>query len=140
MRVDKQNLNSLDWAKMDNLVPCVVQHVLTGEVLMLGYMNDKALEKTLESGQVTFYSRSKERLWTKGKVLAMSLNWKSHTDCDSDALLIKATPNGPTCHLGTQSCFADTSGSFLHHLEGLLIQEKAPMPVKVTLQPLPERH
>ncbi|MBF37857.1 bifunctional phosphoribosyl-AMP cyclohydrolase/phosphoribosyl-ATP diphosphatase HisIE [Idiomarina sp. UBA4520] len=125
MRVDKQNLNSLDWAKMDNLVPCVVQHVLTGEVLMLGYMNDKALEKTLESGQVTFYSRSKERLWTKGESSGHVLELEEvHTDCDSDALLIKATPNGPTCHLGTQSCFADTSGSFLHHLEGVINSRK----------------
>jgi len=100
-------LDGLAWDKMDGLLPAVVQDASSGRLLMLGYMNREALERTLESGLATFWSRSKERLWTKGessgnrlKVLGM------HEDCDADALLVMAEPQGPTCHEGTVSCFA----------------------------------
>lgn len=125
MRINKDNLSHLGWAKMNHLIPCIVQHTLTGEVLMLGYMNEASLDKTFESGQVTFFSRSKERLWTKGESSGNVLMLEeAYADCDSDALLIKAAPKGPTCHLGTQSCFAETSGSFLNHLEGVINSRK----------------
>ena len=113
---------ALDWKKMDDLVPAVVQHYLTGRVLMLGYMNLAALEQTLESGQVTFYSRSKQRLWTKGESSGHVLELVTlGTDCDGDALLVQARPQGPACHKGTTSCFADDSNQpFLNVLARLV--------------------
>ncbi|BDY05452.1 bifunctional phosphoribosyl-AMP cyclohydrolase/phosphoribosyl-ATP diphosphatase HisIE [Ferrimonas sp. YFM] len=99
---------SIDWNKMNNLVPAVVQDHYSGQVLMLGYMNPEALAVTLESGKVTFYSRSKDRLWTKGESSGNVLSLVSiGTDCDNDAILVQATPAGPTCHLGNTSCFND---------------------------------
>jgi phosphoribosyl-ATP pyrophosphohydrolase/phosphoribosyl-AMP cyclohydrolase len=96
----------LDWAKGDGLLPAIVQHWRSGEVLMLGYMNAEALAQTQASGHVTFFSRSKQRLWVKGESSGHSLIVKSiHVDCDADTLLVKAEPLGPTCHLGTSSCF-----------------------------------
>ncbi|USD39199.1 bifunctional phosphoribosyl-AMP cyclohydrolase/phosphoribosyl-ATP diphosphatase HisIE [Ferrimonas sp. SCSIO 43195] len=98
---------SIDWNKMDNLVPVVVQHHYSGQVLMLGYMNPEAVAVTLETGKVTFYSRSKQRLWTKGESSGNVLTLVNlATDCDNDALLVQAIPAGPTCHLGTTSCFS----------------------------------
>lgn len=98
----------LDWSKGDGLLPAVVQHWLSGEVLMLGYMNAAALAHTLSSGQVTFFSRSKQRLWTKGESSGHVLALKSaRVDCDGDTLLVQAEPLGPTCHLGTSSCFGE---------------------------------
>ncbi|MBT2116816.1 bifunctional phosphoribosyl-AMP cyclohydrolase/phosphoribosyl-ATP diphosphatase HisIE [Dyella sp. LX-66] len=98
----------LDWSKGDGLLPAVVQHWLTGEVLMLGYMNAEALAKTQDSGQVTFFSRSKQRLWTKGESSGHVLALKSlRVDCDRDTLLVQVEPQGPTCHLGTSSCFGE---------------------------------
>jgi len=98
----------LDWSKGDGLLPAIVQHWLTGEVLMLGYMNAEALAKTRDSGQVTFFSRSKQRLWTKGESSGDVLALKSlRVDCDGDTLLAQAEPQGPTCHLGTSSCFGE---------------------------------
>jgi phosphoribosyl-ATP pyrophosphohydrolase/phosphoribosyl-AMP cyclohydrolase len=100
-------LDSLAWDKMDGLLPAVVQDRASGRLLMLGYMNHDALEATLASGLVTFFSRSKQRLWQKGESSGNVLRLTSvHEDCDGDALLILADPEGPTCHLGTQSCFA----------------------------------
>ena len=96
----------LDWSKMDGLVPAVVQDGATLQLLMLGYMNEEALRQTLESGLATFYSRSKGRLWTKGETSGNHLKVRGvFADCDNDALLVRAEPVGPTCHLGTASCF-----------------------------------
>lgn len=100
------DLDALDWAKMDGLLPAVVQDADTGQVLMLGYMDRAALEATLDSGFATFFSRSKGRLWQKGETSGNRLAVKAVlSDCDNDALLIRAVPEGPTCHLGTTSCF-----------------------------------
>ncbi len=97
---------SLAWEKMGGLLPATVQDRCSGRVLMLGYMNLEALEHTLTTGAVTFWSRSKARLWTKGESSGNGLKLHAaHGDCDGDALLILADPQGPTCHLGTQSCF-----------------------------------
>lgn len=121
-----------DFAKGDGLVPAIVQHARTGEVLMLGYMDEAALAKTRESGLVTFYSRSKQRLWTKGEtsgdVLAL-VDLK--IDCDADTLLVRALPAGPTCHTGTTSCFGDDVApllGFLAELDALVASRHAERP------------
>lgn len=102
------DLGALAWDKMDGLLPAIVQDAGTGQVLMLGYMNGDALEATLSSGFVTFYSRSKSRLWQKGETSGNRLAVRGvFADCDEDALLVKALPEGPTCHLGTTSCFSE---------------------------------
>lgn len=99
---------SLAWEKMDGTLPAIVQYATTGQVLMLGYMNREALEATLRDDLVTFFSRSKERLWQKGETSGNHLKVEGvFPDCDGDALLIKAEPAGPTCHLGTASCFSE---------------------------------
>ena len=91
----------LDWQKTDGMMPAIIQHAESGEVLMLGYMNEDALAKTQESGKVTFYSRTKQRLWTKGETSGNFLNVVSITpDCDNDTLLVLVNPVGPTCHKG----------------------------------------
>lgn len=114
----------IDFAKGGGLVPAIVQHAATGEVLMLGYINAEALEKTQASGKVTFYSRSKDRLWTKGETSGNTLGLVSIApDCDRDALLVRALPNGPACHTGTKSCFGETPGpdiAFLGELERII--------------------
>lgn len=96
----------LDFDKMDGLIPAIVQDVHTREILMLGFMNQAAWEKTLRTGLVTFWSRTRQELWTKGESsgnhLAVRRMW---VDCDSDSLLIEAEPKGPTCHTGAKSCF-----------------------------------
>lgn len=119
----KEDIPALDWAKTDGLIPAIVQDASSGQVLMLGCMNEEALAKTLETGKVTFFSRSKGRLWTKGET---SNNWLHlvdiATDCDSDALLVLARPDGPTCHRGTVSCFSplEHKWNFLRSLEVLI--------------------
>ncbi len=122
----------LDWTKGNGLVPVIVQHWRDGRVLMLGYMNREALDATLASGKVTFFSRSKQRLWTKGETSGNTLELKAiHTDCDADALLVQAQPNGPTCHLGTDSCFGDVSEpelAFLGRLDALVARRHAELP------------
>nr|WP_295373136.1 bifunctional phosphoribosyl-AMP cyclohydrolase/phosphoribosyl-ATP diphosphatase HisIE [uncultured Sphingosinicella sp.] len=119
-------LDSLSWDKMDGLLPVVVQDARTLQVLMLGYMNREALARTLESGFVTFHSRSKGRLWMKGETSGNRLAVRTvHSDCDSDALLIEAVPEGPTCHLGTTSCFSEAGPSgvgWLAKLAGIVEQ------------------
>ncbi|OOF58961.1 bifunctional phosphoribosyl-AMP cyclohydrolase/phosphoribosyl-ATP diphosphatase HisIE [Rodentibacter myodis] len=96
----------INWQKINNLLPVIIQHSYTNEVLMLGYMNQEALEKTLAEQRVTFYSRTKQRLWTKGETSEHFLNVVDMSlDCDNDALLILANPIGATCHTGQQSCF-----------------------------------
>lgn len=127
----EQQRNQLDWEKTDNLMPAVVQHAVSGEVLMLGYMNQEALSTTEQSGKVTFFSRTKQRLWTKGESSGHFLNVVSITpDCDNDTLLILVNPNGPTCHLGNTSCFypANSDWGFLYQLEQLLAERKTASP------------
>lgn len=98
----------LDWGKMDGLIPAIVQDSASGEVRMLGYMNCAALEETERSGFVTFFSRSRQRLWRKGETTGHVLKVDViRMDCDRDSLLILATPHGPTCHTGSRSCFGD---------------------------------
>lgn len=116
----------LDWQKMNGLIPAIVQHADTGQVLMLGYMNEEALEKTKESNKVTFYSRSKQKLWSKGESSGNYLNLKSiSTDCDQDAILVEALPEGPTCHTGTFSCFGEKKDfGFLNQLDQIIEDRK----------------
>ena len=110
---------NIDFKKGDGLVPVVVQDNNTLQVLMVGYMNEEAYQKTLESKLVTFYSRSKERLWTKGESSGNTLELVDvMIDCDQDTLLIKANPNGPTCHTGSMSCFKEEiAKGFIYELE-----------------------
>ncbi len=118
---------------MGGLVPAVIQDEQTSQVLMLGYMNQEALEKTQQEGLVTFFSRSKNRLWTKGETSGNTLQVVSIAeDCDNDSLLIKVKPNGPTCHTGTTSCFGEENASrrakaiqFIAQLEEVIQQRKA---------------
>lgn len=99
---------AVDWAKGGGLVPAVIQDVRSGRVLMLGYMNEDALRMTLDTSLVTFFSRSKGRLWQKGESSGHVLRLRDiKLDCDNDTLLVLAEPNGPTCHLGSRSCFGD---------------------------------
>ncbi|STD95534.1 histidine biosynthesis bifunctional protein [includes phosphoribosyl-AMP cyclohydrolase;phosphoribosyl-ATP pyrophosphatase] [Escherichia coli] len=123
----EQQRRELDWEKTDGLMPVIVQHAVSGEVLMLGYMSPEALDKTIESGKVTFFSRTKQRLWTKGETSGNFLNVVSIApDCDNDTLLVLANPIGPTCHKGTSSCFGNTAHQwlFLYQLEQLLAERK----------------
>lgn len=129
---DSLDLSQIDWEKSDGLVPVIVQHWLTGEVLMLGYMDEKALALTQTSSKVTFYSRSKQRLWTKGESSGHVLHLKSiRVDCDGDTLLVLADPHGPTCHLGSRSCFGNDVRpplGFLAQLDALVESRKREMP------------
>ncbi|MBS0516468.1 MAG: bifunctional phosphoribosyl-AMP cyclohydrolase/phosphoribosyl-ATP diphosphatase HisIE [Proteobacteria bacterium] len=122
----------LDWAKGEGLLPVVVQHWRSGAVLMLGYMNAEALARTRDSGNVTFYSRSKQRLWTKGESSGHFLLCKSlRADCDNDTILVQAEPIGPTCHKGTPSCFGDGSEpplAFLAELDALVARRERERP------------
>ncbi|MDN7123409.1 bifunctional phosphoribosyl-AMP cyclohydrolase/phosphoribosyl-ATP diphosphatase HisIE [Pseudidiomarina terrestris] len=112
MRIDESNQQQIDFDKQQGLVPAIVQHALTGTVLMQGYMNAEAVQATLDEQRVTFFSRSKQRLWCKGESSGHHLQLVSlHTDCDQDSLLALALPQGPTCHLGTESCFSATDFS-----------------------------
>ncbi|TAH02127.1 MAG: bifunctional phosphoribosyl-AMP cyclohydrolase/phosphoribosyl-ATP diphosphatase HisIE [Sphingobacteriales bacterium] len=114
----------VDFSKsIDGLIPAVIQDANTHKVLMLGYMNQEALDKTMELGRVTFFSRSKNRLWTKGEESGHFLELKSMAvDCDKDTLLIKAVPHGPTCHTGADTCWGETNHSedFLVYLEEII--------------------
>ncbi|NMM50634.1 bifunctional phosphoribosyl-AMP cyclohydrolase/phosphoribosyl-ATP diphosphatase HisIE [Marinigracilibium pacificum] len=104
------NIDTLDFAKGDGLIPAIIQDVSTKNVLMMGYMNRESLEKTLETGLVTFYSRSKQRLWTKGETSGNVLKLVSiKQDCDADTLLVYAKPSGPTCHTGSDTCFDESN-------------------------------
>lgn len=118
----------VDFAKGNGLVPAIVQDAVTRRVLMLGYMNEEALTITQERGLVTFYSRSRQKLWTKGETSGNYLNVRSITaDCDHDTLLIKALPMGPVCHTGSDTCFDEdndpelmASTEFLFYLESVI--------------------
>ncbi len=132
MNTNDADLQALNWAKGDGLLPAVVQHWQSGEVLMLGYMNAEALAETQRSGHVTFHSRSKNRLWTKGESSGHVLQLKSiRVDCDADTLLVQADPHGPTCHTGTSSCFGNAVRpplGFLAELDALVAQRHADRP------------
>ena len=129
--LSEQQINQLDWEKVDNLMPAIVQHAVSGEVLMMGYMNKEALAVTEETGKVTFFSRTKQRLWTKGESSGHFLNVVNiYPDCDNDTLLILVNPIGPTCHLGNNSCFAPAASDwgFFYQLKQLLASRKSADP------------
>lgn len=114
----------LDFDKSNGLIPVIIQDELTLQVLMLGYMNEEAFEKTKREGKVTFFSRSKNRLWTKGETSHNYL-WvkKIDIDCDQDTLLIKVSPEGPTCHTGSYSCFEEQNAKgFVYKLQNIISQ------------------
>ena len=116
-------INQLDFDKGDGLIPVIVQDNSTNKVLMLGYMNADALQKTVEEKRVTFFSRSKQRLWTKGESSGNFLNLVSIAkDCDDDTILAKVNPVGPVCHTGADTCFEETNqtDNFLLHLESVI--------------------
>ena len=119
----------IDFTKGNGLVPAIIQDWSTGAVLMLGYMNEEALKKTQSEGKVTFYSRTKKRLWTKGETSGNFLFVKEIlSDCDDDTLLIKAEPKGPTCHTGADTCFDESNAKnalFLHYLQDIIEGRKA---------------
>ncbi len=128
-------IETINFDKMDGLVPAVVQDAADGTVLMLGFMNKEAVQRTLEERQVVFWSRSKKRLWKKGETSGNFLDLVSlDLDCDNDALLVKAHPQGPTCHTGSRSCFKgshpDDRLSVLSRLLGIIRKRKAELPEK----------
>lgn len=129
------DIETLDFAKSDGLLPAIIQDADNFQVLMLGYMNKEALKTTLKKERVTFFSRSKNRLWTKGETSGNYLDLVDiQKDCDNDTLLVLAHPHGPTCHTGEQSCFHEkdfkpnNSLSFISNLEQLIINRKREMP------------
>ncbi|WP_070963046.1 bifunctional phosphoribosyl-AMP cyclohydrolase/phosphoribosyl-ATP diphosphatase HisIE [Vibrio sonorensis] len=134
MSVNREEVSALsqriNWEKVDGLVPAIVQDFESSQVLMMGYMNQDALEKTAQTGNVTFFSRTKSRLWTKGETSGNVLQLKNVAlDCDNDTLLFKVNPIGPTCHLGNTTCFdvdaqEETQMVWLHQLEQLLASRK----------------
>ncbi len=113
---------------MGGLVPTIIQDAISGKVLMQGYMNEEALAKTQETGKVTFYSRSKERLWTKGETSGNFMELVSlAVDCDGDSILVKANPVGPVCHTGADTCFDEINSSktgFIDHLRAIIKDRK----------------
>ena len=128
------SIEHLQWEKMGGLLPAIVQDSFDGRVLMQGFMNKEALAVTLESGKVTFWSRSRQQLWTKGETSGNTLDLvEIHVDCDQDCLLVRARPEGPTCHLGSDTCF-DGEGkvvpelAFLAELERVIAQRDADRP------------
>jgi phosphoribosyl-ATP pyrophosphohydrolase/phosphoribosyl-AMP cyclohydrolase len=130
--MNRSDAEQLDWAKGGGLLPAVVQHADTGMMLMLGYMNREALEATLETGRVTFFSRRRRALWAKGETSGNRLATVAvDTDCDGDAILVQARPTGPVCHAGTASCFASAPApaaallSFLAALESVIADRLA---------------
>jgi phosphoribosyl-AMP cyclohydrolase / phosphoribosyl-ATP pyrophosphohydrolase len=130
------NISHINWEKMDGLLPAIVQDLNSGAVLMLGYMNREAMAATQSSGRVTFWSRSKHRLWTKGETSGHFLELRSiAADCDGDALLILAEAGGPACHLGTATCWGEDAPrsrsqgvAFLSQLEQVIAQRVASRP------------
>jgi phosphoribosyl-ATP pyrophosphohydrolase/phosphoribosyl-AMP cyclohydrolase len=130
------NPSDLDWGKMGGLIPAIVQDADSGAVLMMGYMNQEALDITQRSGRVTFWSRSKNRLWTKGETTGHFMTVRSvAADCDGDTLLILAQPSGPACHLGTATCWGEPAAPFppqplmfIAQLEHIIAQRIAERP------------
>lgn len=127
----QNDIETLDWDKNAGLIPAVIEDAVSGRVLMLAYMNRESLQKTLETKRVTFFSRSKGRLWTKGETSGNFLNLVDlAADCDKDTLLVTVNAEGPACHLGTTSCFGDLQSrwQFLRDLEVLLASRKGADP------------
>jgi phosphoribosyl-ATP pyrophosphohydrolase/phosphoribosyl-AMP cyclohydrolase len=126
------NLDEIDWDKGEGLVPAIVQNTDNGQILMLAYMDRAALAQTISSKKVTFFSRSKNRLWTKGETSGNWLDFISgEMDCDADTLLIQARPQGPSCHTGSVTCFNDQTPSnigFLDQLGALIADRHKTMP------------
>lgn len=125
----------IDFDKMDGLVPAIIQDNNTDKVLMLGFMNKEAYEKTLETGKVTFFSRTRNRLWTKGEESGNFLNLVSiKEDCDNDTLLVKVNPVGPVCHTGEDTCWGEKNEindiMFLKHLQDFIVKRHEEMPEK----------
>jgi phosphoribosyl-ATP pyrophosphohydrolase/phosphoribosyl-AMP cyclohydrolase len=131
---DSQNINALDWQKMGGLLPAIVQDAFDGRVLMQAFMNRDALAHSLESNSVTFWSRSRQQIWTKGETSGNTLELVAvHADCDQDCLLVLAIPAGPSCHRNTDTCFDDEQTvrpalAFLAGLERLIAQREADRP------------
>ena len=124
-----QRLEGLDWDKQQGLLPAILQDADTLQVLMLGYMDREALQRTLDTGRVTFFSRSRQRLWTKGESSGNVLELAAlDVDCDGDTLLVLARPRGPTCHLGRPSCFPEAPASVLAGLDRLVAQRERERP------------
>lgn len=124
-------LEDIDFNKSDGLVPAIIQDEQTLKVLMLGYMNEEALSKTKETGKVCFFSRTKNRLWTKGEESGNFLYVKSiAADCDNDTLLIKVSPAGPVCHTGNDTCWNEKNidKSFIYQLESIIEVRKSDSP------------
>jgi phosphoribosyl-ATP pyrophosphohydrolase/phosphoribosyl-AMP cyclohydrolase len=135
----RKDIDKLAWKKMDGLLPAIVQDAFDGRVLMQAYMNREALQTSLESGRVTFWSRSRQALWTKGETSGNTLELIAvHADCDADCLLVLAKPHGPSCHRGTDTCFDDALSdhgqhvapelSFLAGLERLICEREVQRP------------
>lgn len=123
------DIETLAWDKQGGLLPAIVQDAGNGRVLMLGYMDRAALARTLEFGQVTFFSRSRQALWTKGETSGHTLGLVSlEADCDNDTLLVQARPQGPTCHLQRASCFPDAPANFLGELDALVATRERERP------------
>ena len=122
----------MDFKKLNGLIPAIIQDFQTDKVLMLGFMNPEALKKTREEGKVTFFSRTKNRLWTKGEESGNFLHVKEILeDCDTDTLLIKVRPEGPVCHTGNDTCFEETNQggvAFIGQLQDLIHKRKEEMP------------
>ncbi|WP_372487400.1 bifunctional phosphoribosyl-AMP cyclohydrolase/phosphoribosyl-ATP diphosphatase HisIE [Stenotrophomonas lacuserhaii] len=122
-------LESLDWSKGDGLLPAVVQDADSLQVLMLGYVSAESLQVTLQTGHMTFFSRSRQRLWTKGEQSGNVLAVQSiAVDCDADTLLVQARPAGPTCHTGAESCFPQAPKDFIGQLDQLVATREAQRP------------
>ena len=130
--MQNSNKMNIDFQKMAGLVPAIIQDELTSKVLMLGYMNEESFTKTQESGKVTFFSRTKNRLWTKGEESGNFLHVVSiTTDCDNDTLLIKVNPVGPVCHTGTDTCWGESNEgdiTFLKYLQDFITVRFKEMP------------
>lgn len=128
----EKEITQLDFEKMGGLVPAIIQDSVTQKVLMLGFMNEEALHKTVDTGKVTFFSRTKGRLWTKGEQSGNFLHVKSiRQDCDHDTLLIKAEPCGSVCHTGADTCFGEKNEDdflFIQYLQDFIEKRKNEMP------------
>ena len=122
----------IDFKKMGGIVPAIIQDARSGDVLMLGFMNQEAYDKTIQEGRVTFYSRTKKRLWTKGEESGNFLNLvEIREDCDQDTLLVRVHPDGPVCHSGDRTCFGEQGGmglGFIGELQDLLSSRKEELP------------
>ena len=131
---NEQDSHQLDWEKADGLIPAIVQDAFDGRVLMLAFMNRESLARTMECGNVTFWSRSRQQLWTKGETSGNTLSLvEMHADCDNDCLLVRARPSGPVCHRNTETCFDDDGSvipelAFLASLERLIAQRNSDRP------------